>query len=103
MHSRKQVKKGNEYHEERVSYVRDGDYFDGNEVARFDTREDLPTKEDIAQRIREESNSSTIKMTSKSFQNTVWGYEIQMENYNDDGGPIDVDTIEDSECGVWEA
>lgn len=90
-----------------ISYVRDGDSCDGNEVARFDSEEEalkaLPTKEEIAQKIREESNSSTIKMTSRNFQNTVWGYEIQQETYDDDGDPIGVDTIEASECGVWEA
>lgn len=90
-----------------ISYVRDGDSCEGNEVARFDSEEEalkaLPTKEDIAQKIREENRSATIKMTSKSFQDTVWGYEIQLETYDDDGDPIDVDTIEASECGVWEA
>lgn len=90
-----------------ISYVRDGDSCDGNEVARFDTREEalkaLPSKEEIAQKIREENRSATIKMTSKSFQDTAWGYEIQRENYDDDGDLIDADVIGTSECRVWEA
>lgn len=86
-----------------ISYVRDRDSFEGNEVARFDSEEEalkaLLAKEEIAQKIREES----IKMTSKSFQNTVLGYEIQMETYDEDGNPIEAEVLEASECGFWEA
>lgn len=89
-------------------FVREGDYYNGDAVATFNSKEEalkaLPTEEDIIEEIRKENiaQNRILSKCKSNHRNDFWGYEITMETLDEDGEATDWESIGSIEVSVYE-